>query len=196
MRTNRRERVRLEMKKNKAIVIAEIALVIFVSLFLLTVLIQRFSNNKFSIGGIRLFTVLSESMEPVYKVWDIVIVNKVEPSKIKIGDDVTYLGKESNLSGLIVTHRVISEREENGVKYFTTKGIANNIEDPEIEYNDIYGKVSYHTIIFIFVGRLMTNIVVYYLLFIAVGVSFAYEVVSSFIIKDEDDEEDIEKNEE
>jgi signal peptidase len=169
---------------------------VFLVIVLLLVIFQKVTNNKIAVGNIYIFEVASASMAPEYKVGDVIVVKKADANEINVGDDVTYLGKESNLSGLIVTHRVISEREENGVKYFTTKGIANNIEDPEIEYNDIYGKVSYHTIIFSFVGRLMTNIVVYYLLFIAVGVSFAYEVVSSFIIKDEDDEEDIEKNEE
>ena len=69
-----------------------------------------------------------------------------------------------------------------------TKGIDNEVEDPEINEDDIYGKVIYHTILFSFVGRLMTNIVVYYLLFISVGVAFAYEVVSSFLIKKDDEE--------
>ena len=36
----------------------------------------------------------------------------------------------------------------------------------------------------------MTNIVVYYLMFVIVGVSFAYEFISSFIIKHDDEEEE------
>ena len=162
----------------------------FLIVVLLLVIFQKVTNNKIAVGNMYIFEVASASMAPEYRVGDVIVVRKAGVDEIKVGDDVTYLGKESNLSGLIVTHRIISEREENGVKYFTTKGIANNIEDPEIEYSDIYGKVAYHTIVFSFVGRLMTNIVVYYLLFIAVGVSFAYEVVSSFIIKDKDEEEE------
>ena len=61
------------------------------------------------------------------------------------------------------------------------------MEDPEISEDNVYGKVYYHTVLFSFVGRLMTNMVIYYILFISVGVSFSYEIISS-IIKKEDDE--------
>ena len=36
----------------------------------------------------------------------------------------------------------------------------------------------------------MTNIVVYYILFISVGVGFAYEFITGFIIKDKEEEEE------
>ncbi len=167
----------------------------FLVIVLLVVIFQKVTNNKLAIGNIYIFQVVSDSMVPEYKIGDIIVVQKVPASNIKIDDDVTYLGKEVNLKGLIVTHRVIREREEEGTKYFVTKGIANQIEDPEISQEDIYGKVVYHTLLFSFVGRLMTNIVIYYLLFVAVGVAFAYEIVTSFILKDDDDKEDIKDEE-
>ena len=166
----------------------------FLVVVLLLVILQKVTNNRLAIGNIYIFQVASESMIPEYKVGDIIVSKKVPSKELHINDDVTYLGREANLKDLVVTHRIIKEREENGIKYFITKGIANQIEDPEINENDIFGKVIYHTILFSFVGRLMTNIVVYYLIFIIVGVSFAYEFISSFIIKHEDEEE--EKDEE
>lgn len=188
MRTNRRERVRLEKKKNKAIVIAEIALVIFVSLFLLTVLIQRFSNNKFSIGGIRLFTVLSESMEPVYKVWDIVIVNKVEPSKIKIGDDVTYKGLEGDVKGKVVTHRVEKINYDEGSKKYKyiTQGINNVGQDPEISEDQLFGKVVYKTTLLSAFSKASRNTIVFVLfVFIPLAIYIAIEMVN--IVLDRND---------
>ena len=155
---------------------------VFLLVVLLIVIFQKITNNQLTIGNVYVFQVASKSMTPEYKVGDLIIVKKENP--------VTYLGKESNLRGLVITHRIIETNKENDKYTFITKGIANDNEDPMITEDDIYGKVIYRTILFSFVGRLMTNIVVYYLLFISVAIAFSYEVVSSFIIKkDEDNEE-------
>ena len=163
---------------------------VFLLVVLLIVIFQKITNNQLTIGNVYVFQVASKSMTPEYKVGDLIIVKKENPATLKVGDDVTYLGKESNLRGLVITHRIIETNKENDKYTFITKGIANDNEDPMITEDDIYGKVIYRTILFSFVGRLMTNIVVYYLLFISVAIAFSYEVVSSFIIKkDEDNEE-------
>lgn len=163
-------------------------LTIFLVIVLLLVIFQKITKNKLTIGNIYIFQVVSPSMTPEYKIGDIIVVKKVNPSTLKIGDDVTYLGKESNLSGLIITHRIIETNYDNNKYYFMTKGIANDNEDPVISEDDIYGKVVYKTVLFSFVGRLMTNMIVYYLLFMSVGVAFAYEFVSSFLIKKDEKE--------
>ena len=163
---------------------------IFLLVVLLLVIFQKITNNQLTIGNIYVFQVASKSMTPEYKVGDLIVVKKEDPAKLKVGDDVTYLGKESNLRGLVITHRIIEINKDNNKYNFLTKGIANANEDPIISEDDIYGKVIYKTILFSFVGRLMTNMVIYYLLFIAVAISFSYEIISSFIIKkDEDNEE-------
>lgn len=157
----------------------------FLIVILVMVIFQKFTKNRLTIGNYYIFQVISGSMLPEYKVGDIIIVKKVSPKDLKKGDDVTYLGRFANLNGLIVTHKIVDLRQEDGKYYYVTKGDANSIEDPEIEYDDIYGKVVYHTIVFSFVGRLMTNIVIYYLLFVFVGVGFSYDIISSFILKKE-----------
>lgn len=160
---------------------------VFLVIVLLLIIFQKITNNKLTIGNIYIFQVASESMLPDYKIGDIIVVKKMNEESLKVGDDVTYLGSSSNLNGLIVTHRIIEKKEKDGKEYFITKGLSNQVEDPPITINNIYGKVVYHTILFSFVGRLMTNIIIYYLLFISVGVAFAYEVITSFFIKDEED---------
>ena len=158
---------------------------LFLVVVLLLVVFQKFTNNKVVLGNIYIFQIASDSMKPEYKIGDIIVVKKTDSSSLNIGDDITYLGTAINLKGLTITHRIIEKRNENNKNYFVTKGIANLVEDPEISDDDIYGKVVYHTVLFSFVGRLMTNIVIYYLLFVLVGVSFAYEVISSFIKKED-----------
>ena len=162
----------------------------FLFVVLAIVVFQKFTNNRVALGNIYIFQVVSESMLPEYRVGDIIVVKKTTADKLKIGDDVTYLGSVSNFDGLTITHRIIDIREENGKRYFTTKGMSNFIEDPEISEDNIYGKVIYHTVLFSFVGRLMTNMIVYYVLFVSVGVSFSYELITSFFFKKDDEEDD------
>lgn len=165
-----------------------VTLFLFVVLFL--VMFQKFSNNRMTLGNIYVFQVASQSMLPEYKVGDIIVVRKVEPSELEIGDDVTYMALGSDFAGLTITHRIIRKRVDNGKYYFVTQGIANTGEDPEISGDNIYGKVVYHTILFSLVGRLMTNMIIYYLLFISVGVAFSYEIITTFFMKDTEEDDD------
>ena len=170
---------------------------IFLSLVLLLVAFQKFSKNTVALGNIYIFQVVSESMLPEYHVGDIIVVKKVKASSLKIGDDVTYLGTSRVVSGLTITHRIVDINvDEEGKRHFITKGVSNMIEDTEIMEENIYGKVIYHTILFSFVGRLMTNIYIYYFLFISVGVSFSYELITSFFIKDKSKDEVLKEIEE
>ncbi len=161
----------------------------FLCVVLLVVILQKFTNNRIALGNVYIFQVATGSMEPVYKVGDIIVVNKTDASKLKVGDDVTYHGSTGSFNGLTITHRIINKRTESGKTYFITKGVANEIEDPEINEDNLYGKVIYHTIIFSFIGRMMTNVIVYYALFLFAGVGLSYDIIVSFFIKkDEDDD--------
>lgn len=171
--------------------ILKIIFTIFLISALIVVLIQKFFNNK-AIMGYRVFSVASESMKEEYAIGDIIIIKEVEPSELKVGDNVTYVGKKGNLNGLIITHKIMSVRKENNDYYYITKGTSNEIEDPEISYQQIYGKVIYKTIVFSYVGRLMSNVYSYYALFTVVGLYASYQVVK-IKFEDEEDEDEEEK---
>lgn len=88
--------------------------IIVISL-LIIVVVQRVTNNDITIGGIRMFSVETGSMVPVYNVGDVLISKEIAPEEIKIGDDIVYKGEEGTYNGKIITHRVISiEENENG----------------------------------------------------------------------------------
>lgn len=171
--------------------ILKVIFTIFLISALIVVLIQKFFNNK-AIMGYRVFSVASESMKEEYSIGDIIIIKEVEPSELKVGDNVTYVGKKGNLNGLIITHKIMSVRKENNDYYYITKGTSNEIEDPEISYQQIYGKVIYKTIVFSYVGRLMSNVYSYYALFTVVGLYASYQVVK-IKFEDEEDEDEEEK---
>lgn len=167
---------------------------IFLVFVLIVVLIQKFLNNK-SIAGYRVFIVASESMKNDYSIGDIIIIKEEEASNLKIGDDVTYIGEKNNLSGLVITHRIISIRKEGDSYYYITKGTSNELEDPEISYSQIYGKVFYKTVVFSYIGRLMSNVYSYYVLSTIVGLYVSYQIVKiKFDDEDNNDEDEKEKD--
>ena len=57
---------------------------------LIVVCIQRFSNNNITIGGMRIFSVVTGSMIPKYEIGDIIISKEIDASEINVGDDITY----------------------------------------------------------------------------------------------------------
>ena len=129
--------------------ILTVLVVIFVLLFLLVVCLQKFSDNKISFLNFRLFTVVSGSMVPRYNIGDVLVAKEVDPSKIKIGDDISYLGETGTFKGKIVTHEVVDiEQDEEGNYVFHTKGLANIFHQRilNIDPND-YGQYNCNNII-------------------------------------------------
>ena len=94
-------------------------LVIFTLATLLVVVLQRTSNNTVSLGGFRIFNIVSESMMPKYAIGDVLLAKDTNANEIKVGDDVVYNGEKGDFVGKIVTHRVIEiEKGEDRKKHF------------------------------------------------------------------------------
>lgn len=129
----------------------------FLVILICIIFIQRVTNNNFAIGGIRVFTIVSGSMLPDYEIGDMIISVETEPSKIEVGDNVVYKGLVGDFNGKIVTHQVIEKNENNGKYTFITKGTNNTIEDPEINEDQVIGKVIYKTFILSFISKLINN---------------------------------------
>ena len=128
--------------------IFDVILTIGIILFVLAVCLQRFSNDELSIFNYRMFTVVTGSMIPVYDIGDVLVSKEVDVETIKVGDDVTYIGKTGTFKDKVVTHRVEKiETDADGKLVFYTKGIANTMVDPVVYSDQIYGKVVYETFI-------------------------------------------------
>ena len=141
------------------------------------IFIQRVSDNKVTLFGYSMFTIVSESMVPKYEIRDMVIAKKVVAEDIKIGDDVVYLGEESNLNGKIVTHQVIKKEYKNGKYIFQTKGLANEVEDPEIEYDQILGKVLKKSNLLSLLSHVVNNAYgFYFIIFVPFAILLFFEI--------------------
>ena len=106
--------------------------------------LQRFSNNRISMFNFRLFTVISGSMEPKYKIGDVLVAVETDPEDVKVGDVISYLGNKGSFSDKVITHQVIKiEKGSDGKYYYHSKGLANAIEDPIVGQDQLYGVVKY-----------------------------------------------------
>lgn len=138
--------------------IIKVFVVAMLSIYLLFVVVQRFTNNS-SILGYRVFTVATGSMEPVYNINDVILVKDVDVSTLKKGDDIAYLGNRDAVKGLIVTHRIIRmETFADGKVHYTLKGVNNKYEDPSITADQILGKVVGKLPVVNFINHVVKNI--------------------------------------
>ena len=120
-------------KLHKALTIVGIVLcVILIPMLIIncTLIIKSFINKDEvpNIGGVLPLIVLTDSMAPDIMSGDIIICQQTDPETIVVGDDIAFFDPAGNGTS-IVTHRVIEIVEEDGQKYFRTKGINNNTED-------------------------------------------------------------------
>lgn len=129
-------------------------LVIIALLLTLVIVLQKVSNSNKSIGGYRIFRVITGSMKPEYQVGEVVISKQISPKDIKIGDDIVYLGDR------VIMHNVIGiDKEENGDLIFHAKGLqSDSFEDPNIREEQIYGIVKYKSALLTILYDLATNI--------------------------------------
>lgn len=123
------------------------ALLIVIAVFLLYLTI---SSKIYASKGMAyepkfsLYTIISPSMEPNLRVYDIIIDQRIDsPNDIKIGDVITFVSTSSISSNKTVTHRVIDiVIDETGNYQYKTKGDNNLSPDSAYaEYRNVIGKV-------------------------------------------------------
>jgi len=90
------------------------------------------------LGGFKLFTVESGSMEPAIKTGSLVIVKSAKDYKIR--DIITF--KNAYDPRETTTHRIVEIKDEEGKKSFIVQGDANNAPDSDpVEEIRVLGKV-------------------------------------------------------
>jgi len=148
---NKREKIKLIRKNiNKALKLlsyAVIVVLIFLGIFFAYyfVSLKMYEKNPtVNIPRFGLYTIISPSMEPAVKVYDVVVdMNVFKESDIKKGDIITFISSSSVSKGLTVTHRVIDiVKNEDGSLSYITKGDNNQKSDQApVKHKDILGKV-------------------------------------------------------
>lgn len=163
-------------------------LFIFIVILIIMVSVQKFSGNELTVGGYRFYNISTESMLTKYEVGDILLAKDVDPSELKVGDDIAYNGNSGSLNGKIVTHEIQSiTKNPDGTYKIVTKGLMNDISDPEISADQIKGKIIKKLKILSFISKIINNNAT---LFFAIFLPFAILIFISLIkIRNEEDEE-------
>ena len=124
-----------------------LVLLIMIALFLLYIGIStklyKMKGDKFK-PKFTLYSIISPSMHPTIKVYDIIIDVRVDkPTDIKKNDIITFLSTSSYSQGLTVTHRVTDVIiDENGKYQYQTQGDNNMSPDAAYApYENVLGKV-------------------------------------------------------
>ena len=118
---------------------AVIVILMLVGAFLIYYVVSAklISQKAGVVPKISLYTIISGSMEPSIKVFDIILDVRIDdPSLIKVDDVITFNSTSSISKGKIVTHRVMDIKKVNGKYEFVTKGDNNLSADSDTAKED------------------------------------------------------------
>ena len=157
------------------------------------------NNGVPNFFGNQILIVLTDSMEPVYKVDEALFVRKIDASKLKVGDDITFIYPVKGID-TPVTHRIFdikapyeSPETQDGHYLFTAHGVNTNskqcggscyIDDEtgeNIQYfneTKVLGKVVGHSM---FVGLVFNFMTTPWGLLVLLLIPALYLIISSVI---------------
>lgn len=128
-----------------------LAYVILCLLFLITAFLVYYMSTsaiaarKGENPQISLYTIVSPSMEPFIKVYDVIIDRRLKANdELKVGDVITFYSSTLNTDGYTITHRIYDIKISEGKTYYITKGDNNqSVDVGSITRDNIVGKMVY-----------------------------------------------------
>jgi len=113
--------------------VSKIIIILCVVILFINLILWDKSNDKISIfNKVGVAVVVSNSMEPVLSINDLIVVKKQD--NYDIGNIIVY-----KLNNELVIHRIVRIDQEKII----TKGDANDYEDKPINLDQIYGKLNF-----------------------------------------------------
>ncbi|MDD2504884.1 MAG: signal peptidase I [Bacilli bacterium] len=162
-------------------------IIIIILAFIVTIYLQRLSKNEFSFFNYRMFTVVTDSMEPRYNVGDVLFAKEKPASEIKAGDDISYKGLVGDVKDKIITHEVVSVmQDESGKYHFNAKGLKNIVQDPVVHENQLYGVIVSKSLTLSFIYKIInTNIGFFCFIILPIVGIISYELISTMLNREE-----------
>lgn len=120
-----------------------IVLMLIASFFIFYVISGKLAEREGKIPPFGLYTIISPSMTPNIKVYDVVFVKNVDTSTLKVNDVITFYSTNAFFGGTPITHRIVEVLNvpETGTMY-RVKGDANEDADQEkVLPENVIGKV-------------------------------------------------------
>lgn len=157
----------------------EIILLVIISLIFLFFVLQKTLFKGELLFGYKTYVVASDSMNPVLKKGDVIVIEDIDYDKIEIDDIITYQGLVGDVKDKVITHKVIDIFYEEDVKVLRTRGINNKIIDPNVYEEQVYGKYLCRLGLISFVNKIISD-KIGFILFIVIplGVLVVLEIVN------------------
>lgn len=90
--------------------------------------------------GYQSYVIYGSSMDPTIKVGSLILAKPVDVDDLQVGDIIAF----QSPNDITVTHRIVGIRQEDGQRYFQTKGDAVNAGDPaEVRLEGAVHQLSY-----------------------------------------------------
>lgn len=118
-------------------------LIVFIAYCKMTEIISIYYGDEYE-PKFSVYMIVSKSMIPKYKVYDLVVNRRVDsPESLTVDDVITFKSTSLESLGLTVTHRITDILvDENDSSCFTTKGDANYYTDTSCaKAQNVIGKV-------------------------------------------------------
>lgn len=112
----------------KVIVNIILWLVILLAALITIISISTRDRGVANIGGMMLFSIQTESMEPEIMAGDLIIGKACNPVDLEVGDIISFFSIEQETT-IIKTHRIKEVINQGGVLSFVTKGDNNELAD-------------------------------------------------------------------
>ena len=122
-----------------------VVFIIFEIILILFIVMARVNGQTPSLFSYNLYVIVSPSMEPELMVGDVIVSKVYKGEELKEGQIVTYLGREGDVAGKLITHEIVRFETIDGVEYIITQGINGGSEDPKIVKSDVRSILKYKT---------------------------------------------------
>lgn len=120
--------------------------IIFLAAVCLILFFKITTDSDVSIGGVRFYYVVTDSMYPTIKPYSLMVVKQTDPQTLQEGDIISFVSRDPAIFGMVNTHRIYEITEADNSLAFVTMGDNNPTPDSLLVYPDeIKGKVILHT---------------------------------------------------
>lgn len=139
----------IQIKKigKKIAQILSIVIVVLEMIIIAALLITKMTGGVPTVFGHNFYVIASPSMSPELEVGDVIISKKYDGGELKVNDVVEFVGKQGDIKGKIITHKIISITGEGDDRVIVTKGVANSEPDAPIAPSDIIAVMKYKTVV-------------------------------------------------
>lgn len=156
------------------------------------IIVSASKNTVPSVFNISVLSLSTKSMEPTYKVGDLVVVKKVDASTLREGDVISFYSTDPEIYGFPNTHRIVAVDNSSGSPVFTTKGDNNpSADEYTVDQSRVIGKVLFKIA---FLGKAImflqqTKAAYFLVIILPILVIFAFEM-KNVIVKYREVKED------